>query len=283
MTSNLKSSTVCTRIFPISFIFRRSGVFGLSLLLACSPFFFSRVTAQVTPFTVNADADGFAGWTQVLEGGTSQGDFIGASGTGMDVNGNSWGLRANDTEGNSGISRIYEFGNVLAENQYVEISVSIGFITDIMVVGFGLQNESGTTRFESFYRGGGRGPSGEGDSVNAWKFNDAGPTERNITGPSTTFADTTWQINNDNFATFRFTQLANDTYSLSVNGTSITNLDLNLAASDIDRIRIFNWNAGEGENFNQYFNNLTVIPEPSSLALMVLAIVAGAFFRKRLR
>ena len=79
----------------------------------------SQVYAQVTPFSVNANDDGFTGWTQVFEGdGTARGDFIGASGTAMDVNSNSWGLFANASSGDSsGVSRIYQFGDTLAENQ----------------------------------------------------------------------------------------------------------------------------------------------------------------------
>jgi hypothetical protein len=244
-------------------------------------FFSSVAMAQVTPFSVNANADEFTGWTQVFEGdGTVRGDFIGASGTGMDVNNRSWGLFANASSGDpSGVSRIYAFDGVLAENQYVEISVSLGFINDFSVVGFSLRNSAGTNRFEAYYQG--PRPTGEppvNDVADLWKINDAGG-QRDIEGPSTTFAETSWA--NNNFVTFRFTQLANDTYSLSVNGSDITNSDLNLSASDIDRIRIFNWNAGEGTNHNQYFNNLVVIPEPGTLALTLVALSSLVFLRKR--
>jgi len=240
-------------------------------------FFSSVAMAQVTPFSVNADDDGFTGWNQAFEGGTNRVDFIGPSGTAMDNDDNSWGLWAHN---NSGISRIYAFGDALAENQYLEISVSLGDVQNFGVVGFSLRNSAGTNRFEAYYQG----PRPEPDEPffnpvqDLWKINDAGG-QRDIEGPSTTFAETSWA--NDNFVTFRFTQLANDTYSFSVNGTDITNTGLTLDASDIDRIRIFNWNAGEGTNHNQYFNNLAVIPEPGTLALTLVALSSLVFLCKR--
>lgn len=242
---------------------------GVVVLLACATLVTSHTYAQLIPVALNADADGFDVWTQVFEGeGTSRGDFIGASGTGLDVNENSWGLFANASSGDSsGVSRIYQFGGELGVDHYVEIGVSLGWIDTFSVVGFSLRNSDGVNRFEAYFTG--------GNSV--WSINDG--SERDITGPSTTFGDTSWHENN--YVTFRFTQLANDTYRFSVNGTDITNSDLNLTASDIDRIRIFNWNAGEGENHNQYFNNLNVVPEPGSLMLTLLGLSTMALLRKR--
>jgi hypothetical protein len=213
--------------------------------------------AQVSAFDVNADADGFTGWTEANTSGTGSenGRFIGASGTGLDVNGNAWGLYANSGQT---AANIYTFGDSLAAGDTVSINVSLGFISTGGTVGFSLQNSSGLNRFESYYIGG---------SSDAWKINDSGGQE-DISGPSTTFASSSWS--NSNFLQFEFTQLANDEYTFSIGGSSITNGNLNLADSDISQIRIFNFNAGSdgSGNFDQYFNSLTVVPEPNSFALI---------------
>jgi hypothetical protein len=220
------------------------------------------VRAQVALFDVNADADGFTGWTATHSSGDGgqNGNFIAASSTGLDVNGDSWGLYANSSQT---ASLIYEFGGTLGVGQTVEIGVSLGSISPGGTVGFGLQNSSDTNRFESYYIG---------FNTDSWKIKDAGAQE-DITGPSTTFANSSWS--NNNFLTFQFTQLAGNNYSFSVNGTAITNTGLTLAASDISQIRIFNFNAGSGGGSNQFYNSLSVIPEPGSIVLM--SIMGSAF------
>jgi hypothetical protein len=51
--------------------------------------------------------------------------------------------------------------------------------------------------------------------------------------------------------------------------------------SGIDNLRIFNFNQGPGANFG--FDNLAIVPEPSSLALVAGPALLGAwfFFRRR--
>jgi hypothetical protein len=237
----------------------RAAVFATGLALAGS------VYAQVTPFSVNAGDDGFTGWT-VTQSGDNSGNFLGIP---PNLSGNYWGLFAHSGETSA---LVYDFGGTLAVGQYVEITASIGWIGTTATVGFGLQNSDSVNRFESYYIG--------DHPVNAWKINDA-DGQRDITGPSATFADSSWHESGQ--LTFRFTQLAGDEYTFTVNGTPITNSDLNLNASDISQIRIFNGNAGSGSNHDQFFNNLSVIPEPSSILMVGLAGLATVVMLRRKR
>jgi len=227
-------------------------------------------SAMAQSVSVNATS-GFTGWTEqnTSGNGSLNGRFTAASGTSMDTGGNSWGLYANSSQT---AANIYNFGSTLAVGGYVEISVSLGNIASGGTVGFSLQNSGGTNRFESYYIG-----------VNAsdtFKLNDAGGQE-NITGPTTSFASSSWASPNFQFQTIRFTLGASNTYTLSFDGVNVTNTGLTIAASDISRIRIFNFNAGSGGASNQYFNSLTVVPEPSTSVLLGLAGAALVAFRRR--
>lgn len=217
------------------------------------------LTLSAAEANIAVDAtSGFTGWTEQLTSGngSENGSFIGASGTGMDTGGSSWGLYANTGQTSA---QVYDFGSVLQVGDTVSLSVSIGFIDAGGTVGFGLQNSSGDNRFESYYIGG---------STDAFKLNDSGGQE-DITGVSTSFGDATWNDGTPSFLTFTFTQEAADAYSLEVGGVSVTNAGLNLTASDISQIRIFNFNAGSGGTNNQYFNSLvSSVPEPSAFALI---------------
>ncbi|MFK7910118.1 MAG: PEP-CTERM sorting domain-containing protein [Akkermansiaceae bacterium] len=215
-----------------------------------------------TAVGVDAGSDGFTGWTENNTSGDSglNGRFLGVSGTTMDTSGNSWGFYANSGQT---ASSYYDLSSALVAGDTVSIQLSLGFINSGGVVGIGFQNSAGVNRFETYYRG--------GDATDAFKINDAGG-EENVTGVTTAYSSSNW-INDSASQTILFTQGAGNTYDLSFNGTSITNLGLNLTNSDISRIRIFNFNAGNGNNFNQYANNLTVtpVPEPSTAALFLLA------------
>ena len=77
--------------------------------------------------------------------------------------------------------------------------------------------------------------------------------------------------------------MAGNAYSLSFDGTPISNSALSIAASDIAQIRFFNFNAGGGND--QFANNLVVVPEPPAVIAVVggLAGVAAYGFRRRRR
>ncbi|GAB4170290.1 MAG: hypothetical protein Fur0032_09080 [Terrimicrobiaceae bacterium] len=231
----------------------------------------SATTVLAQNISVNAGANGFTGWTEqnTSGNGSENGRFLGASGTSMDTSSQSWGLYANTGQT---ASNIYTFGETLTPGDYVEIKLSLGNIGSGGTVGFGLQNSTGTNRFETYYIG--------FDSNDSFKLNDSGGQE-NITGVTTTFASSSWS--NSAFQTIRFTLGASNTYTLSFNGNSVTNTGLTIAASDIDRIRIFNFNAGSGGPSNQYFNSLEVVPEPSTLAMLAFGAGGGLLLWRRRR
>lgn len=75
-----------------------------------------------------------------------------------------------------------------------------------------------------------------------------------------------------------FTLTASGQYS--IDGGAFTGT-LNNALTSIDRIEVFNMNAGGGDERNVFFNNMTVVPEPSSVALLGLGGLAMILRRRK--
>ena len=208
---------------------------------------------------------GFSAWTITAE--ANSGVFIASStgnGTGgslgIDTSGDSWGMF-----GNSGatVSAIRPLTGILAEGNTFSLQMDNGNIQAGGTVGFGLQNSSGTNRFEFYFQGG-----------------DANYT-LNIGGVE---SDTGIGFTDDGL-TLTFTQLAADAFALSVtpNGGSESLFSGTLVASDISQVRLFNSNAGAGGPSDAFFNNIVVVPEPSSLSLLAGPALLGAWFFARRR
>lgn len=231
--------------------------------------------AAVTPFSVSAGNDGFSGWSESLTSGDGgqNGSFTGGSTT-IDDSGVAWGLYANSGQT---AARIYDFGGILDPGQSVSIQISLGFVESAGVVGISLQNASAVNRFETYYRG--------GDATDAFKINDASG-EENVSGPLTSYGSSNWPIDG-NFQTITYTQLTGNAYAVSFGGTEVSNSDREVSSSDISQIRIFNFNAGTGDDHNQYFNNLSIsgtpIPEPRAYAGLFGLLTLSLVFLRRHR
>lgn len=212
---------------------------------------------------------GFGGW--VLTSSTSSGTFVGSSQTNgagtegnIDIGGRSWGLYANSGNTSDAV-RTFSVGglnasNVLAPGESFQISFDTGYI-DGGTVGFALQNASFANRLEVYFVGG--DPS--------YTVNVGGTPFSTGVGFSSAGI------------TIKYTQLASDGWTLDVGGTTIlSSTTAPVAASDISQVRLFNFNAGPGQSHDQYFNAMSVVPEPAAAAMMVAGAGVLAFRRRRI-
>ena len=222
--------------------------------------------------TSDNGGNGFGAWTINL--GVNSAAFIATStGNGggdtnldgdIDVGGTAWGLSANSGDT---ADAIRDFSVALQLGNMVHIEMDNGFISGGGTVGFGLQNAgSGLNRLEVFFVGGG---------TNYIVQDNGGSQNTGIP-----FSDEGFDVD--------FTLTGVDSYSIT-----ITPLDLAFSAStingtlsgtpgeDVDRVRVFNANAGAGAGNDVFYNNLQVIPEPFTMALMAMAsfVLFGAYRR----
>ena len=236
---------------------------GLALGLAAA--------ANAQLISVDAGNNGFVGWTKTTSNAAFADSFLGdqavtnTSGVWGNV---SWGLWANSL---ATVGEVFPLGGNLTVGGSVTITISLGNMDGGSVVGFGLQDSSNNNLLETYYVGGG---------TDAWKLNDG--AQEDITGPVTTWGYSSWS--NSTMQTIKFTLLPSNAYTLSFNGVDATNTGMFLSASNISQFRIFNYTAGNGASNNQYFNSLTVVPEPSAVTLLGLGTLAfGTLFVKTRR
>ena len=201
------------------------------------------------------------GWILTAAGGSFGGHFISSSagnGSGtsgsIDTAGKSWGMYANTTNITDAIR---PFSGSLSVGQSFLIDLDNGFIdssgTPSPTVGFGLRNSSNLNRLEFYFKGG---------------------------DPSYTYSDSTGTHSSGigftaNGLHAEVTLTGIDTYQLKVTpaGGSTSTFSGTLAdgaGSGIDRVRLFNANAGNGGSNNAFFNSIAITPEPASLALVGL-------------
>lgn len=191
----------------------------------------------------------------------------GGGGSGINTGGQAWGMSI----GGNVMDAVRPFtvggpnsSSSLAVGQGVELAFDNGWIPTGGVVGFNLRSGS-ESRFEFYFTGGGLNYSVVGSTLQSTTagFTDAG---MNLTFTLT---------GTDTFSfTVDFLGGGSEVFSGSLGGT---------AGSGIDNIRLFNFNGGYGATNNQFFNSLSVVPEPSVGLLFGAGALALAFLRRRFR
>jgi hypothetical protein len=199
------------------------------------------------------DGSGFEPWTISTQNNnpgtaghfmftsTSNGDGDGNADGDIDTGGRSWGMYANSGDVSNAVR---PFSNALAEGATFSLHMDNGWIEGGGTVGFGLQNDSGQNLFELFFRGG---------QAN-YEFVDEDGTQ-SIPGAAFT----------DEGLEFTFTLTGANTYSASltqlING-SVYSFSGALSpaggGNEINRVRLFNANAGSDGQRNAYFNSLEI-------------------------
>ncbi len=229
--------------------------------------------AAGSAFAASTDSDdgsnGYGGWTVGLTSGDSNlnGSFIGDStenggaggpGSSLGIGGTAWALYANSGQTADAVRSLV--GGPLVVGDIFSIDFDNGNINAGATVGFGMQNAGGDNLFEVFYTG--------GDSF--FTFNDSSGANMGTTGFTT---------DGLNFS-FQLTGAAAYSATLGTEfrtGSLIANGDQAIA-----QIRVFNFNAGNGDANNIFFNNygVSAVPEPSTAWLFGLGAVAFAIRRK---
>jgi len=240
------------------------------------------IASRADVFSSNADS-GFAGWTLLSGGGDPDVSFFledsASNGDGDgnldgDINSGSgvaWGLSARDNTPFPGsvILLGYDISGGLSLGQTLSIDMDTGFIdAGERYVGFELDAD-GFDRFQFRFQG--------GDA-----FYEYGTISEGYVSTGIAFTDEGLRIS--------LTLTGLNTYDMTVtrlvDGSQFNFLNEPLggpADSSINRVEIFNREAGTGLSNNSYFNNLSVVPEPASAFLMLAGIASLVYRRRNLR
>ncbi len=210
------------------------------------------------------NSSNYGSWTNGSNGGTgfgawtlNDGDgshYIGGTGLGPSTFGlfNTFTTTTTDA--------IRPFTGALTAGQ--TFSISLGFTSFASVGSIGINLRSGTTDVITL------STNGSGD----WMLNDGGS---DFSAGAAATANTAYS--------FSLTYNGGSSYSFSLTGSAggVNFSSGNAGISSIDNLRIFNFNQGPGANFG--FDNLSIVPEPSSLALLAGPALLGAWFFVRRR
>ena len=200
---------------------------------------------------------GFAAWNAYGNTGTGgfEGNYVG--GTGLDNNaGRSFGIYAGDVGSGASSNAVRPFNGALTAGQTFSVSLGNTTIGSGGLIGLSLQNSSFTTEVNLQTDG------------TSWVLSAGGA---NITLSADTI---------DTPFVFTLKYNGGSSYSYTFTGTTGgTNLTATNTLSDISQVNFFDFQQGANQNFG--FNNLAVVPEPSSIALIALGLTGVVVSRRR--
>ena len=235
-------------------------------------------TSGTWPSPAPNNGFGFGNWSfnNTTPNGGFSGQFFGSSGGIDSANGNSFGFYANGGA-SAQSTALRPFLQTLTASQSFSISMQNGNVTDNGgQVGFNLQDNSGNNIFTYAFLGG-----AADYQLKIWSSPSSSvqvDTGVGFTSGAMTLALTEGSGDNWSFAI----TTGSGTTTLSSTGTG----DM-LDANDISQVQMFSLNGGAsrtlGDNANLFFNNLTVVPEPGTLALLGSSLLGGLFFWRRQR
>ena len=221
-------------------------------------------TGAFAALGANDNASNYGGgWTSGSNGGTGFGSWTITDGDGGHYIGGT-GLGANtfglfNTFTSTTTDAIRPFTGTLSPGQTFSIDLGFSPFSSAGAIGIDLMSGASVS-FELV-------TTGSGD----WMLNDGGS---NFSAGVAATANTPFS--------FSFTYNGGNSYSFTLTGSAGgTNFLATNSISGIDNLRIFNFNQGPGANFG--FNNLAIVPEPSSLALIAGPALLGAWFFVRRR
>jgi len=227
-----------------------TGADGILSVTSSNAFDTSSNYANTAAWTTGSNGGtGFGAWTLTDGDG---GHYIGSTGLGSSTFGLFNTFSTTTTDAVRPLT-----GGFLSPGQ--TFSIDLGFTTFAASGAVGLNFHSGTTESLTLFT----------DGAN-WMLNDGGSPF----GIGTATANTPYH--------FTLTYNGGNSYSFTLTGALPGN---NFTATNnltgIDNIRYFDFNQGGGANFG--FDNMAVVPEPSTLALLAGPMLLGGWFFVRRR
>ncbi len=200
---------------------------------------------------------GFLPWSVVARENDSGfgGGFISSNNGAVDI-GTGPDNKAFGVYGNGGGvgQAIRPFDGALSVGQTFLISMDNQGIDNGGTVGFGLQTSDGTNRLEFYFVG--------------------GESTYTVNNGDVISSDVGWTEGGLNLA---ITLTGPDSFSLTINGGEpIIGALGGPSGSGISQVRLFNANGGP----DVFFNNLAIVPEPASVALLGLGAMVGLLRRR---
>lgn len=246
---------------------KKSFLVSCCLGVALSWIAIGRASAS-TPAADNSSNPAYSGgWNTGTNGGTgfgswtindgNGGHYIGGTGLGP----NTFGIYNTTDPNNTQVTEVLRpFTGSLLPGQ--TFSINLGFSSFAAGGSVGINLRSGSTDVISLTT------TGSGD----WQLNDGGS---NFSAGSLAIANTPY--------TFTFTYNGSNSYSFTLTGSAggMNFTSTNPLIGSIDTFRAFDFNQGGGANFG--FDNLAIVPEPSTWVMVAGGIGMLTLLRRRTR